>query len=156
MGAGEDNDGGGEVDEPHRKKKKKVRFTDDVPFASTTKSEKHSKGKKEKEDRRSKKKLKKRLQERVDEPAASDAACHDPPKHNRPAGNNSDGDNDPSHLVHESIPKTPRKIKAVSKFVPPDETDEQRDARTIFVGNLPAEVAQKQVRLLLLFDNYRH
>ena len=51
MGAGEDNGGGGEVDEPHRKKKKKVRFADDVPFASTTKSEKYSKGKKEKEDR---------------------------------------------------------------------------------------------------------
>ena len=96
------------------------------------------------------------------EPIASDAAYRDPPEHNRPTDDDSDtsdGDNDASHLTHESVAKTPKKIKAVStksKFVPPDETTEQRDARTIFIGNLPVEVAQKRVRLLSLFDNCRY
>ena len=94
------------------------------------------------------------------EPIASHAAY--PPEHNRPTDDDSDtsdGDNDASHLTHESVAKTPKKIKAVStksKFVPPDETAEQRDARTIFVGNLPVEIAQKRVRLLSLFDNCRY
>ena len=96
------------------------------------------------------------------EPITSHAAYRDPPEHNRPTDDDSDasnGDNDASHLTHESVAKTPKKIKAVStksKFVPPDETAEQRDARTIFVGNLPVEVAQKRVRLLSLFDNCRY
>jgi nucleolar protein 12 len=59
---------------------------------------------------------------------------------------------DPSQLVHESMSKPAGKGKssrlaAKSKHIPEDETPDQRDARTIFIGNLSVEVAQKKVRL---------
>lgn len=42
------------------------------------------------------------------------------------------------------------KAKSTStKFVPEDETSEQRDARTIFVGNVAVEVAKSRVRPLV-------
>jgi nucleolar protein 12 len=53
-------------------------------------------------------------------------------------------------FVHESLQMSRRgschgpKTKA-KKFVPEDETPELRDSRTIFVGNLSVEVAQKRV-----------
>ena len=163
----EDNNGDGEVVESHqeKKRKKKVMFAEDegvVLPASNAKLQKYSKDKKERGDGRSKKKSKKHLQERVEEPMVSNAAYHDPLERNGPAHDDSDasnGDNDPSRLVHESIAKTPKTVKVAStksKFVPPDETAEQRDARTIFVGNLSVEVAAKRVRLLSLFDSYHH
>ncbi|PBK97179.1 hypothetical protein ARMGADRAFT_1026761 [Armillaria gallica] len=59
----------------------------------------------------------------------------------------SESDEDPSKLVHESIaqnaPSTGRASQK-RKFVPSDETQDQRDLRTIFVGNLSIEVAQKK------------
>ena len=51
-------------------------------------------------------------------------------------------------LVHECLTKKDKKIRASkTKYVPSEETVEQRDQRTIFVGNLPVEVASKKVRL---------
>jgi len=50
-------------------------------------------------------------------------------------------------LVHESLmeeSKSKHKSKK-QKYVPPDETPAQRDQRTIFVGNLSLEIAQKRV-----------
>ncbi|KAF9025780.1 hypothetical protein BDZ89DRAFT_1068023 [Hymenopellis radicata] len=58
-----------------------------------------------------------------------------------------DSDGDPSTLVHESTGKSPSDKKKKGKFVPPDETSEQRNQRTIFVGNLPIEVAEKKAGL---------
>ncbi|KAK0187648.1 hypothetical protein F5146DRAFT_1059922 [Armillaria mellea] len=59
----------------------------------------------------------------------------------------SESDEDPSKLVHESIaqnaPSTGRASQK-HKFVPSDETQDQRDLRTIFVGNLSIEAAQKK------------
>jgi hypothetical protein len=58
---------------------------------------------------------------------------------------------DPSTIVHESLQKSKEKSrKPVSKkkYVPPDETPEQRDFRTVFVGNLSVEVVKKRVRIL--------
>jgi nucleolar protein 12 len=62
-----------------------------------------------------------------------------------------DGDEaDTSRLVHESVAnaeaqnaKSSRSRKTHNS--PPDETSEQRDKRTIFVGNVPAEVAKSRV-----------
>ncbi|KIM43189.1 hypothetical protein M413DRAFT_444003 [Hebeloma cylindrosporum] len=54
-----------------------------------------------------------------------------------------DGD-DPTTLVHESLRKSSKKSKVPKvKTVPQTETAEMRDQRTIFVGNLPIEVASK-------------
>ncbi|KAF5392215.1 hypothetical protein D9757_001422 [Collybiopsis confluens] len=55
--------------------------------------------------------------------------------------------NEESIPQHESITKMQhsKKIsKPKSKYIPPEETLEQRNARTIFVGNLSVEVAQKK------------
>jgi len=59
---------------------------------------------------------------------------------------------DPSQLVHESVAKPTGKSSRnpKSKHVPEDETADQRDRRTIFVGNLSVEVAQKRVRVIIL------
>jgi nucleolar protein 12 len=37
-----------------------------------------------------------------------------------------------------------------SKHVPEDETADQRDRRTVFVGNLSVEVVKKRVRAIIL------
>lgn len=60
----------------------------------------------------------------------------------------SDEEGDPSKLVHESV-AAGGKTKSASgkvKFVPSEETAEQRDARTVFVGNVPVEVVKSRVR----------
>jgi hypothetical protein len=65
------------------------------------------------------------------------------------ASNNSDAedsDADAPPPVHESLTKRVRtKPTKKTKIVPENETPVQRDARTLFVGGLPAEVAQKRV-----------
>lgn len=138
-------------------------FAEDIgalALAPNPKSKTSSTDDKERGDGRSKKKSKKRLREGEDEPINSDAPYHDPLEHSAPAADDSDapdGDHGPSQLVHESIAKSSKKGKAAStksKFIPGDETAEQRDARTIFVGNLSVEVAQKRVRLLSLSNSY--
>ncbi|KAG1732401.1 uncharacterized protein EDB91DRAFT_672649 [Suillus paluster] len=61
----------------------------------------------------------------------------------------SEGESGPSTLVHESLlssgaksnQRTPARKE---KYAPPDESEEQRNLRTIFVGNLSSEVAQKR------------
>ena len=71
------------------------------------------------------------------------------------AGDASDSDDegDPTQMVHESLLKgdasatTSRHGK--TKHVPTEETAEQRDARTVFVGNVAVEVTKSRVRLLI-------
>jgi nucleolar protein 12 len=62
---------------------------------------------------------------------------------------NSDSEEDASQLVHETMVKNAQLVKTRSRhahhYVPPDETKEQRDARTIFLGNVPMEVAKSKV-----------
>ena len=69
------------------------------------------------------------------------------------ATSDSDGEGDPSKLVHESLQKGAQ-TKGQSrhgkqKFVPSEETPEQRDARTVFVGNVAVEVTKSRVRVHL-------
>lgn len=61
----------------------------------------------------------------------------------------SDEEGDPSTLVHESLVNGSKGKgkKASAKYVPQEETPEQRDARTIFVGNVSVDVAKSRVRL---------
>ena len=63
----------------------------------------------------------------------------------------SDVQDDPSQLVHESVSKkSVTKVRAKKvKYVPSDETPEQRNSRTIFVGNVAIEVAKSKVRSTL-------
>ncbi|KAI0720590.1 hypothetical protein C8T65DRAFT_567599, partial [Cerioporus squamosus] len=61
--------------------------------------------------------------------------------------NDSDEEGDPSKLVHESLLKgsaktQPRPGKA--KYVPSEESPAQRDARTVFVGNVAVEVTKSR------------
>ena len=63
----------------------------------------------------------------------------------------SDPEEDHSKLVHESLSSSTaksrgRSSRAKPKYSPVEETPEQRDSRTIFIGNLPLEVARKKVR----------
>ena len=62
---------------------------------------------------------------------------------------------DSARLVHESLSTSNEKGKATdgakTKYAPPGETSEQRNARTVFIGNLPLEVAQTKVCHV---DNY--
>ena len=61
----------------------------------------------------------------------------------------SESEADASRLVHETTVKSDRHGKTRSRqahdHVPPDETKEQRDARTIFLGNIAIEVAKSKV-----------
>ncbi|KAI0059605.1 hypothetical protein BV25DRAFT_1057022 [Artomyces pyxidatus] len=55
-----------------------------------------------------------------------------------------------SQLVHETVSKQGKANKIRTKqvkFVPADETSEQRNARTIFVGNVPVDVAKNKSSL---------
>ena len=56
----------------------------------------------------------------------------------------SEEEGESTQLVHESIQPKPKPAKR-QRFVPADETPEQRDRRTRFIGNLPSEVAHKRV-----------
>ncbi|KAH9080270.1 hypothetical protein EDB83DRAFT_2670587 [Lactarius deliciosus] len=73
----------------------------------------------------------------------------------------SDSEVDASQLVHETVAKGDRHAKTrptrrrIHHDSPPNETKEQRDARTIFIGNVPVDVAksksaQKQFRRHIL------
>lgn len=59
-----------------------------------------------------------------------------------------ENDFDPSKLVHESVAKgaSSHSQSKKTKYVPPGETSAQRDARTIFIGNVPVEVMKNRVR----------
>lgn len=67
-----------------------------------------------------------------------------------PSESGSDAEFDPSSLIHESLQKGAKskkkdKSESHTKYVPPDETPEQRNARTIFVGNVPVDVLKSRV-----------
>lgn len=63
----------------------------------------------------------------------------------------SDEEGDPTKLVHESAANggKPKSTHGKTKHVPSEETPEQRDARTIFVGNVPVDVVKSRVCTLL-------
>ncbi|TFK33036.1 hypothetical protein BDQ12DRAFT_691735 [Crucibulum laeve] len=55
-----------------------------------------------------------------------------------------DEEGDPKELVHESLREKKKSSRSKQKFVPSEETAELRDKRTIFIGNLPIDIAQKR------------
>lgn len=67
----------------------------------------------------------------------------------------SDDEGDPSQMVHEAVTKGGKAGSSKKKYVPSEETPEQRNARTIFIGNVPVDVVKSRVRsIALLFKNY--
>ena len=54
--------------------------------------------------------------------------------------------------VDSKDPKRDRKKKDKARYVPPGETKEQRDQRTVFVGNVPVEAVKSKVCVLLSFQ----
>ncbi|KAJ1303601.1 hypothetical protein OPQ81_011784 [Rhizoctonia solani] len=59
----------------------------------------------------------------------------------------SDSDADAPPPLHESLTQTPKSERTQKKkYIPEGETPEQKDARTIFIGNLPASVAKSSAR----------
>ncbi|KAF8903172.1 hypothetical protein CPB84DRAFT_1775032 [Gymnopilus junonius] len=71
-----------------------------------------------------------------------------PASEQRDEESNSDEEGDPSIMVHESVKESGKKARtAKSKYVPETETLEKKNLRTIFVGNLPLEVASKKFPL---------
>ncbi|KAG9118926.1 hypothetical protein FRC07_006295 [Ceratobasidium sp. 392] len=61
----------------------------------------------------------------------------------------SESDPDAPPPLHESLLQNSEKPARRKKFVPEGETPEQKDARTIFVGNLPASAANNSARKAL-------
>jgi nucleolar protein 12 len=60
----------------------------------------------------------------------------------------SDSEGDASQLTHETVVKMAQRDRTRPRhvhFVPPDETKGQRDARTVFLGNVSMEVAKSKV-----------
>ncbi|CEL60425.1 Ser/Thr-rich protein T10 in DGCR region OS=Mus musculus GN=T10 PE=2 SV=1 [Rhizoctonia solani AG-1 IB] len=70
-------------------------------------------------------------------------------QHDSEPRSESDSDSDPDAPppVHESLTQKPEGERPrKKKYVPEGETSEQRDARTIFIGNLPASVAKSSAK----------
>ncbi|THH29117.1 hypothetical protein EUX98_g5066 [Antrodiella citrinella] len=136
-----------EVNTPSSSKRTKTK-RGSVPFTADEKPKKEKKIKKvvidapEDEAETSKKALK---------PASSKKAAKTVEETVQPISDDEisgDEDIDPSKLVHESLleggKSKNRARKATTKVKPEDETNEQRDARTIFVGNVAVEVAKNR------------
>jgi nucleolar protein 12 len=84
-------------------------------------------------------------------PKASSSKSKDVKTGDMPSDELEDED-DSAALVHESITgKTNSSKKA--KYVPEGETSETRDQRTIFIGNLPLEVAKNRVSIFCFTPN---
>ncbi|QRV77970.1 RNA recognition motif protein [Ceratobasidium sp. AG-Ba] len=65
------------------------------------------------------------------------------------SGSGSDSDSDAPPPVYESLLPQNERTSRKQKYVPEGETPEQRDARTIYIGNLPASAANNSARKAL-------
>ena len=89
------------------------------------------------------------------EPVVSEGEDGDkvvPDNEQNPSSSDSDEDDGERYVppVHESLASAPGPTpgpssKKAKKYVPQDETPEQRDSRTIFVGNVPSQVMTTKV-----------
>ncbi|CAE6350227.1 unnamed protein product [Rhizoctonia solani] len=76
---------------------------------------------------------------RVSEAKVPDAESH--------SESDSDTDLDAPPPLHESLTRKPQGERTrKKKYIPEDETTEQKNSRTIFIGNLPAGVAKSSTR----------
>lgn len=73
----------------------------------------------------------------------------------------SEEESGPSTIIHESLLNARVKFDQRTsvrkeKYTPPDESEEQRNLRTIFVGNISSDVAQKRVSHRILTNQQWH
>jgi nucleolar protein 12 len=104
---------------------------------------------------------KRRRARKPEERSASSALLKDHPNAVPEAGGHDDAasavsegdaqDGSDVDLTHETLHAGPSKSKRArhrgQKYIPPDESTQDRDRRTVFVGNLPIEVAKSKVSL---------
>ena len=123
-----------------------VRENEDDREKTTTSSKKKARLSDIKDESKSLKKEGKNKSEGQGEEGGSEAGPY--------SESESDSDFDTSAIPqHESLdPKNKERKRqkkgAKMKYVPEGETKEQRDARTIFIGNLPVKVVHSKVSLL--------
>ncbi|KAG8716619.1 hypothetical protein FRC09_015483 [Ceratobasidium sp. 395] len=139
-----------------RKHEKNVSFADQQKSkrSRAQKAEKGKKGKKETVD----------SSDEENEPAAEaghQRSTSSVPKprskmSQKPVDSDAELDLDAPPPIHESLLAPSGKPSGKKKFVPEDETSEQRDARTIFVGNLSASAANNVARKALQKHILRH
>ncbi|CAL1712658.1 unnamed protein product [Somion occarium] len=144
---------------PEKDKKRKHQETEIEPAAASSSKAKRPKSEKKVEsDSTSKKSTKSKSRKektRSDEPTSEQLESSSPQQQHKSSSQArdsepepSDDDEDPSQLVHESLAnggqRKGRGRHAQHKFVPTNETSEQRDLRTIFVGNVAIEVVKSK------------
>lgn len=83
-------------------------------------------------------------EEKADQSEEEEASTREVPDKSEDSG--SDDEGDPAKLVHETVSGAKSHKPTKRKIVPSDETPEQRDLRTIFVGNVPVDVVKSKVR----------
>ena len=76
----------------------------------------------------------------------------------REAASDFEEESGPSTLVHESLLNGGAKSNQCTsapkeKYAPPNESEEQRNLRTIFVGNLSSKVVQKRISRRILAND---
>ncbi|KAG1735190.1 hypothetical protein EDB19DRAFT_1638542 [Suillus lakei] len=133
-----------EGEQRHGLKKYKSASKESQQHDSPTKCIKQRDNKKEKVEKR-------KLEAQEKTKAISAVDCSSAEHRGVEPVNNSDseGESGPSTLVHESLlsgdAKSNQRTSArKEKYAPSDESEEQRNLRTIFVGNLSSEVARKR------------
>ena len=135
----------GSVTKPKSEKKKKTRGEKD-PVLDTVKAKRQSGDKRTGKDKKGKKK-------RAADTAASEGGGGDEAVECTNQTTSSDSEEDDGEYippVHESLIRTPGPDPISSsnknkKYAPPNETPDQRDSRTIFVGNVPSQVMATKV-----------
>ena len=101
--------------------------------------------------------LEEAYERKIRRPATEGAPRTSKNKEESESASDSDVDGSTSQLVHETVAmggqqgKTRPTRRRIHYERPPDETKEQRDARTIFIGNIPVEVAKSKVCTSFLF-----
>ena len=146
------------MDEEKEGSAKKVRMQDQglslvvdqsPGFVKSKETKTREKGKKKAGENEEKKEKKKREKEdeRPEDEQIVDAEVDGLENGHSQAEDAEDSDSNSSEIPqHESLAKKKgKKASKKLKFVPQDETKEQRDARTVFIGNLPAEIVTSRV-----------
>lgn len=93
---------------------------------------------------------KKGMNKQAPEPVVSGGENEEDSEQNPSSSDAEEDDDEYVPPVHESLataaaPDSTPSSKKNKKYVPPDETPDQRDLRTIFVGNVPSQVMTAKV-----------
>ena len=146
LGFRDDRDVGSTSVTEHRLEKKKKTKGEKAPMPEVAKT-KGNPG--EKEAGRDKKGKKKVTEIMISEGEDGDEAAEDN-EQSPPLSDSEAGDGEYTPPVHESLgrasgPGSASSSKRSKKYVPPDETPDQRDSRTIFIGNVLSQVMATKV-----------